>query len=293
MTNKSAATGFKVTEDSELMAFLLQKLPQQSRTSIKTLLQNRQIWIDGQPITQFNYQLKIGQQVDIQHNKGTSAERPRSLPILFEDAHLIVVEKPAGLLSMATDREKEQTAYSQLSSYVKQQNPPSKIFIVHRLDRETSGVMVFAKSAVVQERLQNAWNTDTKERIYLAITEGVPALVSGKITSYLSESKAFIVYSSQNPQRGQYAASHYEVLKNTRANALLKVRLETGRKNQVRVHLQDLNTPIVGDKKYGATTNPIRRLGLHAWVLAFEHPITGKLLRFETKIPLPFADFFK
>ena len=283
---------FKVAEPAELMTFLRQKLPQKSRNNIKTLLHDQQVWVDNAPVTQFNYLLKPQQQVEIKREKTATVQPPRGLPILFEDSHLIVINKPAGLLSMATDREKQQTAYGQLSNYVKQQNPQNKIFIVHRLDRDTSGIMVFAKSENAKNLLQEFWNTDTKERIYVALTEGCPKASAGTITSYLHESKALIVYSSQNPQHGQKAITHYETLKTNQHHALLRVRLQTGRKNQVRVHLQDLGSPIIGDKKYGATTNPIGRLGLHALVLGFLHPMTNEALRFETPIPTSFLTLF-
>jgi 23S rRNA pseudouridine1911/1915/1917 synthase len=292
MSPKNSTNSFVVTEAAELMPFLLQKLPQQSRTSIKALLQNGQVWVEGKAIRQFNHALIPTQRVEIQRVGTLQSKSVRGLAVLFEDAHIVVIEKPAGLLSMATNREKEQTAYSQLSHYLKQQNPKNKVFIVHRLDRDTSGVMVFAKTEQAQQNLQQSWNSGTKERVYLAVTEGIPQVAAGKIESYLRESKALVVYSSRDAQNGQYALTHYQTLKTTAAYALLEVRLETGRKNQVRVHLQDLGTPIVGDKKYGATTNPLGRLGLHAWVLAFEHPISGQLLRFETRIPTAFSSFF-
>jgi 23S rRNA pseudouridine1911/1915/1917 synthase len=190
---------------------------------------------------------------------------------------------------MATEDEKKETAYSLLSQYVKSLDHKNKIFIVHRLDRETSGVMMFARSSNVQELLQEAWNMNVTERTYLAIVEGAVENDKGTISSYLRESKAFIVYSSEEPVKGsQKAITHYKVLQRTKAYSLVEVTLETGRKNQIRVHMQDIGHPVIGDKKYGSSVNPIKRLGLHAWVLAFTHPITKKELRFETEIPNAF-----
>jgi 23S rRNA pseudouridine1911/1915/1917 synthase len=196
------------------------------------------------------------------------------------------------MLSIATDRREDQTAYSILSRHVKQQSPTHKIFIVHRLDRETSGVMVFAKSEKIQKLLQETWGPTTKERTYLAVVGGVLAQSSGTIVSYLNESKALIVYSSQNPNQGQKAITHYETIQSNKQFSLLKVNLETGRKNQIRVHMQDLGHSVVGDKKYGSNLNPIGRLGLHAWVLGFTHPITKEKMRFETKVPPKFLSLF-
>lgn len=282
-------TRLKVAEATELMAFLLIKLPQKNRNNIKTLLREKHVWVEGRVQTQYNFGLFPSQEVEIRWNK-TTAEKPfPGLTILFEDPHLIVIDKPEGLLSIATENHETQTAYRVLSDHVKRQNPANKIFVVHRLDRETSGVMVFAKSEKVKLLLQESWEPTTKERTYLAIAEGRIQTPSGQIQSYLHESKTFLVYSSQTPNRGgQLATTHYETLQNNAEFTLLKVNLETGRKNQIRVHFQDLGHPIVGDKKYGSTRNPIGRLGLHAWILAFTHPITNEKIRFETKIPSKF-----
>jgi 23S rRNA pseudouridine1911/1915/1917 synthase len=289
-SSKSQPSIYKVTEDCELMKFLLQTFSHKSRNHIKSLLTHKSVYVDGKAVSQYNYLLKPGQEVEIKTGVQKKEERKFSgIEIIYEDKDLIVIYKPEGLLSMATEDEKKETAYSLLSQYVKSLDHKNKIFIVHRLDRETSGVMMFARSSNVQELLQEAWNMNVTERTYLAIVEGAVENDKGTISSYLRESKAFIVYSSEEPVKGsQKAITHYKVLQRTKAYSLVEVTLETGRKNQIRVHMQDIGHPVIGDKKYGSSVNPIKRLGLHAWVLAFTHPITKKELRFETEIPNAF-----
>jgi 23S rRNA pseudouridine1911/1915/1917 synthase len=289
-SSKSQPSIYKVTEDCELMKFLLQTFSHKSRNHIKSLLTHKSVYVDGKAVSQYNYLLKPGQEVEIKTGVQKKEERKFSgIEIIYEDKDLIVIYKPEGLLSMATEDEKKETAYSLLSQYVKSLDHKNKIFIVHRLDRETSGVMMFARSSNVQELLQEAWNMNVTERTYLAIVEGAVENDKGTISSYLRESKAFIVYSSEEPAKGsQKAITHYKVLQRTKAYSLVEVTLETGRKNQIRVHMQDIGHPVIGDKKYGSSVNPIKRLGLHAWVLAFTHPITKKELRFETEIPNAF-----
>lgn len=285
-------TSFKVTESTELMQFLSKQLPDQGRNNIKSLLAHHQILVDDEMISQYNHPLAIGQQVSVLWNKVRRENQPRGLEILFEDDSLIVAVKEAGLLSMATAKEREQTAYSILSEHVKKKDTKNRIFIVHRLDRDTSGIMLFAKSEKVKRLLQDNWKDAVEERKYIAITEGPVTKSEETITSWLTESKAFIMYSSPTPNGGQKAVTHYKVLKKNRNFSMLEVELETGRKNQIRVHMQDMGHPIIGDKKYGSTKNPIRRLGLHARVLAFRHPITGEDVRFETEIPKEFLSLF-
>ncbi|MCY7350034.1 MAG: RluA family pseudouridine synthase [Cytophagaceae bacterium] len=291
-SNKKPDTRLTVTEEAELMAFLLAKLPHKSRNNIKTLLRDKQIFVDDQVVTQYNHPLKPDQKVNVRWDKPPEEQHYRGLSIVFEDDYLIVINKQEGLLSIATTKEKIHTAYSILSDHIKKQDPKNRLFIVHRLDRETSGLMLFAKSERIQKLLQESWGTTTKERTYLAVTEGPVERPEGVISSYLHESKALIVYSDQNSYNGQRAITHYETLKSNGYYSLLKVSLETGRKNQVRVHMQDIGHPIVGDAKYGATIDPIGRLGLHAWVLAFAHPVTREQLRFETPIPVKFSGLF-
>ena len=194
---------------------------------------------------------------------------------------------------MATSKERDRTAYGILSDYTKKEKPSNKVFIIHRLDRETSGVMMFAKSEKVQKLMQESWNDTTKQRTYVALVEGVPEPPEGTISSYLRESKALIVYSSQNPDTGQLSVTNYRILKHTSDYSLLELELETGRKNQIRVHMQDIGHPIAGDSKYGATSNPIGRLGLHAERLAFEHPITQESMQFIAPIPKTFLSMVK
>jgi len=291
-TGKDKQTHLEITQPAELMKFLQSALPSKSRSDIKSLLTHHQISIDNEIITQFNYLLKIGQQVVVNWTKVLLEDQPEGLNIVFEDLHIIIVEKEAGLLSIATATEKEHTAYSILSEHVKKRDPKNKIFVLHRLDRDTSGVMMFAKSEKVQQLLQNAWKEVVLERSYVAVVEGLVTQEQGTITSWLTESKAFIMYSSRTPNAGQKAVTHYKVLKKNKNYSLLEVNLETGRKNQIRVHMKDIGHCIIGDKKYGATKHPIGRLGLHARVLAFKHPITGEEVRYETDIPKEFLNLF-
>lgn len=282
-----------VSAPTELMLFLIEKLPSKNRNNIKSLLRNKQVLIDGKVYTQFNHPLQLGQTVTVAANRAPETAQYRGLTILYEDAYLIVINKQAGLLSMATNKEKDRTAYSILSDYIKKENPKNRLFIIHRLDRETSGVMMFAKSEKVQRLMQESWNATTKERTYVALVEGVPEPPKGTITSYLRESKALIVYSSQNPNNGQLAVTNYSVLKAANGYSLLELELETGRKNQIRVHMQDIGHSVAGDTKYGAVSDPIGRLGLHAEVLAFEHPITEQAMRFDAPVPKSFLAVLK
>lgn len=281
-----------VTEPAELMKFLLAKLPAKSRKDIKSLLAHCQISVGNEVVTQFNYPLVVGQQVIVNWNKVLIEEQPQGLTIVFEDPDIIIIEKKQGLLSIATATEREETAYSILSNHVKKRDPRNKVFILHRLDRETSGLMMFAKSEKVQQLMQKAWKETVLERTYIVVVEGLVNKKEGTVTSWLTESKTFMIYSSRTPNDGQKAITHYRVLKKNKHYSLLEVKLETGRKNQIRVHMKDIGHSVIGDKKYGATKNPIGRLGLHARVLAFKHPMTGEVVRYETDIPKGFLNLF-
>lgn len=289
---KKVENCFEVTEPAELLTFLLAKMPKKSRHNIKSYLRNKQALVDNKAVTQFNQVLKVGQVVRIKNEKAPEEQKYRGLTILYEDKYLIVIEKQEGFLSIATEKQKLHNAYSTLSDHVKKQDPTNRIFVVHRLDRETSGLMMFAKSERIQKLLQESWNETIQQRTYLAVTEGFVEPTYGTVQSYLVESKALTVYSTSNPEIGKEAITHYDTLAATQENSLLKVNLETGRKNQIRVHMKDLGHPIVGDEKYGAKTDPIGRLGLHAWVLSFIHPMTNEEMYFETSVPKKFRILF-
>lgn len=277
---------YTVKEQMELLPFLLEAMENRSRNSVKSILARGQVSVNDRSTTKHNYQLEAGQTVSILKNKvAAKVNKMSGFSIIHEDKDIIVINKDAGLLSIASAREKNLTAYSQLMEYVRIENPKNRIFVVHRLDRDTSGVMVFAKDETVKRKLQDNWKTVVKERTYTALVEGTVKKTEDTITSWLRESKTLVVYSSPKPNDGLHAVTHYQTIQSSSKYSLLKVNLETGRKNQIRVHMQDIGHPIVGDKKYGANTNPIGRLGLHASVLAFEHPKTGELLHFEAPIP--------
>ena len=281
-----------VTEPAELMKFLLVQLPKKSRNNIKSLLANKQVFVEGKPVKQFNHPLTQGQVIEIRWNRIPEEKKYRGLTIIFEDEDIVVIDKHAGMLSIATGSEKVQTAYSMLSTHVKSQDRSNRIFVVHRLDRETSGLMMFARSEKVQHILQSDWHNIVSERAYIAVVEGVPAKAEGTITSFLHESKALIVYSSHNPASGHKAVTNYQLMKSGREFSMLKMTLETGRKHQIRVQMQSIGHPVSGDKKYGAKSNPMGRVGLHAWILAFRHPVNNEELRFETPIPGKFKSLF-
>lgn len=279
----------KVMEPSELMMFLRKNLNKYSRNKIKSLLTNKQVLVDNKVISQYNYLLHPGQLVTISSSRLNATESNRDLRILYEDDELIFIDKPAGLLTIATDSNKYQTAYRQLTDYVQQTDVNNRIFIVHRLDRDTSGVMMFAKNEEIQQLLQNNWKDLVEARIYIAVVEGSVNKKEDTIKSWLLETKTKLMYSSFTPGDGLEAITRYKLLQSNENFSLLEIHLETGRKNQIRVHMKDIGHSIVGDKKYGAKTNPIKRLALHAQTLSFTHPRTKKPMHLKTNIPKEFS----
>ena len=283
---------FEVQEENTLMPFLLQVLHDQSRTAVKSFLAHKLVQINNRITTQFDSPLKPGDTVSVGMNKSAAPFHHPMLNLLYEDEHLLVVEKASGLLSMGTERDKTKTAYYILNNYLKNKDPRNHIFILHRLDKETSGIMMFAKNKKVQETLQKNWNEMIRERKYVAVVEGCPQPEQGQVKSYISENKALIVHATSS-QDGKLAITNYTTLKSNRQFALVELELETGRKNQIRVHMQEIGHPVTGDPKYGATKNPLHRLALHAFKLNFTHPVTGKVMKFETPVPTKFTTLFK
>lgn len=286
-------TELEVTEPTELMLFLRSRLTNHSRNKIKSLLTYGQVMVDGKVVSQYNHPLSPGQLVTINSSRTDETEASKNLTILYEDDELIVIDKVAGLLTIATDVNKNDTAYRLLTDYVRQSDINNRIFIVHRLDRDTSGVMMFAKNEEIQQLLQNSWRDLVEARIYLALVEGKVVKKEDTIKSWLLETKTKLMYSSFTPGDGLEAITHYKLLQSNENYSLLEIHLETGRKNQIRVHMKDIGHSIIGDRKYGAQTNPIGRLGLHAQTLTFTHPRTNKRMHFETKIPKEFLRLLK
>ena len=279
---------FTVTQTIQLLPFLIAKYPNRGRNKIKSLLTRGQVMVGQRVVTRHDHPLAVGDRVRILN---TGAVQPRELitgvKILYEDDHIIVIDKPPGLLTMATDEEKDRTAYRIMNDHVRERNPKARVFIVHRLDRETSGLMMFAKTEAIKRQLQDNWTEAILERSYIALVEGAVKEEQATIKTWLKENATMTMFVSR-PGEGMIAITHYHVIKKTPEYSLLAVQLETGRKNQIRVHMQSIGHSVVGDKRYGSHKNPIARLGLHAHILSFTHPITNEILRFETAIPAKF-----
>jgi len=286
-------TRLKVTEPTELMTFLLAKMGGMSRNAIKSLLSHRQVMVNGKIITQFNLALNANDKVTINSVRGNIELNHPKLKIIFEDQYLIVVEKKEGLLTVSTGKSDETTAFSILKNYVKRSSPQNRIFVVHRIDRETSGIIVFAKTREIQLAMQERWHEVVTQRKYVALVEGKVEKESDVIVTWLTENeKSLKIHSSKTDNGGQQAITKYRCVKSNERYSLLEVELETGRKNQIRVHMEGLGHPIVGDKKYGSFSSPIGRLGLHARILAFIHPMTLEEVKFETPVPRNFLAIF-
>lgn len=281
-----------VTEPAGLLDFLLLRLSNKSRNYVKSLLTHGEVSADGSTVTQYDTPLREGQKIRISRSVVRENKRKDVLDILYEDSDLIVVNKPAGLLTIASDREKEATAYRLLTDYVRRADPGGRIFIVHRLDRDTSGVILFAKNERIKLALQNDWAGLVSDRGYMAVVEGRLEEKSGRIRSWLKETKTRLMYSSRRAGDGLEAVTDYQVLKETAEYSLLEIHLQTGRKNQIRVHMKDIGHPVVGDKKYEAKADPLKRLGLHAYKLELEHPFSHSAMCFQTQIPKSFTCLF-
>jgi 23S rRNA pseudouridine1911/1915/1917 synthase len=273
-----------VKYECELLEYLLKEVDNKSKNNIKTLLKRGRILVNNKRITKHDYMLRMTDIIVI--NQAVINSMMNDIEILFEDDYLIAINKPEGLLSIATEKEKDKTAYHIVSSYLKIRGK-DKAFVIHRLDRDTSGIIMFAKNDKIKNLLQNSWDQLVKVRGYLAVVEGSTDS-EGVIKSYLKENKANMVYSSYKEHDGKLAITNYKKLNGNKEYSLLEVFIDTGRKNQIRVHMYDIKHPIVGDKKYGASKDPLKRLGLHAHKLEFVHPVTHKYIMINAKIPRKF-----
>ncbi|MBD5188474.1 MAG: RluA family pseudouridine synthase [Muribaculaceae bacterium] len=281
---------FTVDENAgelRLIDFLAEKLPQCKRTGLKQMLAHRQVKVAGNIVSQATRPLAGGEEVMVNLTREFREFYHRRLRIVHEDDHIIVIHKGYGLLSMADDSARNvETAYSILRDYLKKEHPSNKLFIVHRLDRDTSGLMLFAKTIEAKETLQHNWNNMVLERKYLCVVEGTPDPAEGTVRSYLCENSRHEVYSTPDESKGgKLAVTRYRTL-STRGNySLVECELDTGRKNQIRVHMKQLGTPISGDRRYGGSPSQIHRMALHAQTLKFIHPETRRPLAFTTPVP--------
>jgi RluA family pseudouridine synthase len=254
------------------------------------MLSQGRVRVNGETCAVATHTVKAGDVLEI-GARTAPVRLPSGLDILFEDGDILIVHKPAGLLTVATADEREQTAYFYLRQYLQSHNRRQRLFIVHRLDKFASGVLVFAKSAAVQSALQAIFSRHEITRKYWAIVEGKVAKDRGTIRSRLAENKAMRMHSTTDESWGKTAVTHFRVLRRSNKLSTLEVMLETGRKNQIRVHLSEMGHPIVGDRAYGSSQNPLGRLGLHAFQLGFNHPVTGEALLFQTEPPPEFRKY--
>lgn len=278
---------FNVVEKTDLLSFLMDKMHGISRNRVKALLTNRVVLVDNKITTHPLTELRPGQVVQLDRSKHKMAFRSNDIGIVYEDPYLLIVDKRAGLLSMSNNTRQE-TVQTVLNRYLEKGGGRNTSHLVHRLDRDTSGLMVYAKDVQTQQSLIRGWQELVTDRRYIALVSGELERKEGVVRSWLTEDKRFVIHSSPVDNGGQYAVTHYRVLESNGKYSLVELMLETGRKNQIRVHMADLGHPVVGDRKYGSEDDSIRRLGLHAYMLCFRHPVTGKFLRFETPVPESF-----
>lgn len=282
-----------VKEDKPLLEFLLDSMENTSRTKIKSTLQGRGVKVNGKVITQFDYPLSCGMKVAVSRSKQNAEMfKNRYIKIVYEDRYIVVVEKNVGILSMAAGHS-SLNVKTVLDSYFKTSRQKCTAHVVHRLDRDTSGLMIYAKDMQTEQILEHEWHDIVYDRRYVAVVSGEMEDDYGTMTSWLKDNKAYITYSSPYDNGGKYAVMHFHTLDRTTDHSLVEFRLETGRKNQIRVHSADMGHPVCGDIKYGNGDDPIGRLCLHAYVLCFYHPITRRRMEFETPIPVNFRKLFK
>jgi len=283
---------YEVTATQPLLEFLLANV-QQSRTKIKATLQGRGIKVNGKTVSQFDYMLQPGMKVAVSRTKRNQMSfKSRYVRIVYEDRWLIVIEKQPGILSMAAGHS-SLNVKSVLDDYFKKSGQKCRAHVVHRLDRDTSGLMVYAKDMDTEQILEHNWHQIVYDRRYVAVVSGEMADDEGTIENWLKDNKAYVTYSSPVDNGGKLAITHYHVLDRTTEHSLVEFRLETGRKNQIRVHSADMGHPVCGDTKYGNGDDPLHRLCLHAWLLCFNHPMTGEAMEFETPVPVSFKQLFR
>ena len=277
-------------EEKPLLEWLLLNL-KESKSKVKAILKGRGIIVNGKKVTQYDYQLKPGDKIAVSKSKRNDTFHNRFVKLVYEDRHLVVIEKAVGILSMAAGQS-SLNVKSVLDDYVKTTRQKCTAHVVHRLDRDTSGLMIYAKDKETELLLERDWHNIVYDRRYVAVVSGEMEDNEGTISNWLKDNKAYITFSSPVDNGGKWAVTHFHVLNRSINHSLVEYRLETGRKNQIRVHSADMGHPVCGDIKYGNGDDPIHRLCLHAYVLCFYHPITHERMEFETPIPVAFRKLF-
>lgn len=283
---------YEVMQDDTLLNFLLNNV-KESRSKIKATLQGRGIKVNGKTVTQFDFPVAKGTKIDVSKTKRNNDKlKSRYVKIVYEDQYLVVIEKNIGILSMAAGH-KSLNVKAVLDDYFKKSRQRCTAHVVHRLDRDTSGLMIYAKDMETEQILEHNWHDIVFDRRYVAVLSGEMEEDEGTIKNWLKDNKAYVTYSSPVDNGGKYAITHFRTLDRTTEHSLVEFKLETGRKNQIRVHSADMNHPVCGDVKYGNGDDPIHRLCLHAYMLCFYHPVTRQPMEFQTMIPAQFRHIFK
>ena len=285
--NKSKELIFKVMEADELLPFIMKKMDGISRTKAKNILTGGSVYVDNKNVTQHNFQLNPGMEVRIGRNHKLNSLDSQWVKIVYEDQYLFVVDKKAGIICHSPNPDDE-TVQSILNQYLEMTHQKCHAHTIHRLDRDTSGLLLFAKDKKIALKFEENWKETVYDRRYVALVHGEMKKNEGTISSWLKDNAQFMTYSSKTDNGGKFAVTHYKLIKVSNGYSLVELKLDTGRKNQIRVHLQDIGFPIVGDPKYGDGDDKIRRLGLHAYKLCFIHPITHEDLKFEAAFPASF-----
>ena len=288
---------FYVNQETELLKYMQEVFSDKSRSAVKKMLQHGQFIVGGKPVTQFNYPLKKDQVVYVLSQKESKQiDYLESVTVIYEDRDLLAIEKESGLLSVPSENAApdEDSAYIQVMGYVQSVDSRGEVFSVHRLDRNTSGVMLFAKNKRAEKILQDRWSELVLKRSYTAVVEGCDfPEEKGTHTSYIKELDNYQVISSPDDNGGKFAETKYKKIKSNDLYSLVEAELVTGRRNQIRLHMKDMGHPISGDSKYGAASNPLNRLALHAVSLEIIHPISQEELIFESKVPNSFINLVK
>lgn len=290
--NKAQYTTFRVKTECQLLDFIQQSLSGISRSKAKAILQGGGIRVERKNVTQFDYPLRPGMTVEISKRKNATQLVSKFVKLVYEDRYICVVEKNIGILSMATDHH-QFCVKTVLDDYFHKSRQKCTAHVVHRLDRDTSGLLVYAKTIEAEQILEHNWRDIVTDRRYVALASGRMEQEAGTVESWLKDNKAYFTYSSPVDNGGKYAVTHFRTLRANDNYSLVELKLETGRKNQIRVHLQDLRHPVCGDIKYGDGNDPCGRLCLHAFRLDFYHPVTREHMHFETPMPKAFLSVFK